>query len=249
MLPASILPLAEATAAVRRRMHRHPIRDFEGIVLGSQAVRITRDKERLHAPLVVIWKIVRRNRVVDRRAARTWEGTDESGWRKPPMPSKLSDLPEQSKRWTKSYNAGPRPMTDYYPVIAGMVADLKQNTGKGRIEIYQRARATLVGELHGLKPPLTESEITRERLSLEKAIRKVEAEAVRRKVVAPPRPAVLKAGVIEDMVYTVFQDGSIEAKLPEGTLTFSSLDELNGYIVEKDRRAAAPSAAGETAVR
>jgi hypothetical protein len=140
-------------------------------------------------------------------------------------------------------------MTDYYPVIARMVADLKQNTGKGRIEIYQRARATLVGELQGLKPPLTESEITRERLSLEKAIRKVEAEAVRRKVVAPPRPAVLKAGVIEDMVYTVFQDGSIEAKLPEGTLTFSSLDELNGYIVEKDRRGAAPSPAGETAVR
>jgi hypothetical protein len=113
--------------------------------------------------------------------------------------------------------------TDYYPVIARLVADLTQNTGKGRIEIYQRARATLLGELHGLKPPLTESEITRERLSLEKAIRKVEAEAVRRKPVVPPRPAVLKAGVIEDMVYTVFQDGSIEAKLPEGTLTFSSL--------------------------
>jgi hypothetical protein len=140
-------------------------------------------------------------------------------------------------------------MTDYHPVIARLVADLKQNTGKGRIEIYQRARATLLGQLQGLKPPLTESEITRERLSLEKAIRKVEAEAVRRRVVAPRRPAVLKAGVIEDMVYTVFQDGSIEAKLPEGTLTFSSLDELNGYIVEKDRRDATSSQAGETAVR
>jgi hypothetical protein len=137
-------------------------------------------------------------------------------------------------------------MTDYYPVIARLVADLKQNTGKGRIEIYQRARATLFGQLQGLRPPLTESEITHERLSLEKAIRKVEAEAVRRKVTAPRRPAVLKAGVIEDMVYTVFQDGSIEAKLPEGTLTFSSLDELNGYIVEKDRRDATSS---ETAVR
>jgi hypothetical protein len=137
-------------------------------------------------------------------------------------------------------------MTDYYPVIASLVADLKQNTGKGRIEIYQRARATLFGQLQGLKPPLTESEITHERLALEKAIRKVEAEAVRRKVVAPHRPAVLKAGVIEDMVYTVFQDGSIEAKLPEGTLTFSSLDELNGYIVEKDRRDAPSS---ETAMR
>ena len=139
--------------------------------------------------------------------------------------------------------------TDYYPVIARLVADLTQNTGKGRIEIYQRARATLLGELHGLKPPLTESEITRERLSLEKAIRKVEADAVRRKPVMPPRPAVLKAGVIEDMVYTVFQDGSIEAKLPEGTLTFSSLDELNGYIVEKDRRDAPTGSAGATAVR
>jgi hypothetical protein len=140
-------------------------------------------------------------------------------------------------------------MTDYYPVIARLVADLKQNTGKGRIEIYQRARATLFGQLQGLEPPLTESEITRERLSLEKAIRKVEAEAVRRKMVAPRRPAVLKAGVIEDMVYTVFQDGSIEAKLPEGTLTFSSLDELNGYIVEKDRHDATSSQAGETAAR
>ena len=140
--------------------------------------------------------------------------------------------------------------TDYYPVIARLVAGLTQNTGKGRIEIYQRARATLLGELHGLKPPLTESEITRERLSLEKAIRKVEADAVRRKPVMPPRPAVLKAGVIEDMVYTVFQDGSIEAKLPEGTLTFASLDELNGYIVEKDRRDAdAPTGpAGAAAV-
>ena len=140
-------------------------------------------------------------------------------------------------------------MTDYYAVITRLVADLQRNTGKSRIEIYQRARTTLLDQLRGLNPPLTESEITLERLSLEKAIRKVEAEAARHKVVVPPRPAVLKAGVIEDMVYTVYQDGSIEAKLPEGTLTFSSLDELNGYIVEKDRRKTALDSAGETAVR
>jgi len=138
-------------------------------------------------------------------------------------------------------------MADYYPVIARLVADLEQNTGKSRIEIYQRARATLLGQLQGLNPPLTESEITLERLSLEKAIRKVEAEAARHKMVAPPRPAVRKAGVIDDMIYTVYQDGSIEAKLPGGTLTFSSLDELNGYIVEKDQRDPAP--AEETAMR
>ena len=140
-------------------------------------------------------------------------------------------------------------MTDYYPVIARLVAGLEQNNGKSRIEIYQRARATLLGQLQGLNPPMTESEITLERLSLEKAIRKVEAEAARHKVVGPPRPAVLKAGVIDDMIYTVYQDGSIEAKLPGGTLTFSSLDELNGYIVEKDRHDTAHGPAEETAMR
>jgi hypothetical protein len=129
-------------------------------------------------------------------------------------------------------------MTEYYPVISRLVAGLGHNTGKSRIEIYQRARATLLGQLQGVSPPLTESEITLERLSLEKAIRKVEAEVARTKMMTPPRPAILKAGVIDDMVYTVYQDGSIEAKRPAGTLTFGSLDELKDYLAEKDRREA-----------
>ena len=57
---------------------------------------------------------------------------------------------------------------------------------RGRRALYERARTALVAQLRGVTPPLNESEITRERLALEEAIRKVEAEAARR-AVEPPR--------------------------------------------------------------
>src|SRR3954454_17148353 len=72
-------------------------------------------------------------------------------------------------------------MADYYPLVAKAVAGLEKNTGEGRRLLYERARTALVAQLRGMNdPPLTEAEITRERLALEEAIRKVEAEAARR---------------------------------------------------------------------
>ena len=72
-------------------------------------------------------------------------------------------------------------MADYYPLVARAVAGLEKNTGEGRRMLYERARTALVAQLRGMNdPPLTEAEITRERLALEEAIRKVEAEAARR---------------------------------------------------------------------
>src|SRR6187549_2175653 len=72
-------------------------------------------------------------------------------------------------------------MADYYPLVAKAVAGLEKNTGEGRRALYERARTALVAQLRGMTdPPLTEAEITRERLALEEAIRKVEAEAARR---------------------------------------------------------------------
>jgi hypothetical protein len=80
-------------------------------------------------------------------------------------------------------------MTDYYPLIGKAVAGLDKNTGEARRALYERARTALVGQLRNMTPPLTESEITRERLALEEAIRKVEAEAARRlRMEPPPRP-------------------------------------------------------------
>ena len=70
-------------------------------------------------------------------------------------------------------------MADYHPLIARAVSGLEKNSGENRRALYERARIALVAQLRGVVPALEESEITRERLSLEEAIRKVEAEAAR----------------------------------------------------------------------
>jgi hypothetical protein len=71
-------------------------------------------------------------------------------------------------------------MTDYYPVIARRIAGLKDNTAESRRALYQRVQNVLVEQLRELDPPLEEPEILRERLSLEDAVRRVEADAERR---------------------------------------------------------------------
>ena len=77
-------------------------------------------------------------------------------------------------------------MTDYHPLIARAVDGLERSTGEARRALYERARTALVTQLRGVDPPLSESEITKERLALEDAIRKVEADAAR-KARAEPR--------------------------------------------------------------
>src|SRR5437588_26066 len=81
-------------------------------------------------------------------------------------------------------------MADYYPLIARAVAGLEKNTGDARRTLYERARTALVDQLRGVSPALSESDVTRERLALEEAIRKVEAEAARHMKITPPPPRV-----------------------------------------------------------
>src|SRR5437588_2700115 len=71
-------------------------------------------------------------------------------------------------------------MSNYYPLLSRMVAGLDSSTGEARRALYGRARAVLCEQLRTHAPPLTDSEITRERLSLEAAIRKFEADTIRR---------------------------------------------------------------------
>jgi len=71
-------------------------------------------------------------------------------------------------------------MTDYHPLIARAVEGLDRSTGEARRALYERARTALVTQLRSVDPPLSESEITKERLALEDAIRKVEADAARK---------------------------------------------------------------------
>jgi hypothetical protein len=43
-------------------------------------------------------------------------------------------------------------------------------------------------------------------------------------------PAILKSGVIDEMAYTLFADGSIEANMPDGTMRFASIEELREHL-------------------
>jgi hypothetical protein len=125
------------------------------------------------------------------------------------MQDALSELYRcQSGHWHDANSVGnardcPPPrrsgqLADYYPLIARAVNRLEQNTAEARGAIYDRARAAMVA-LRGLTPPLSESDINRERLALEKALRKVETESLRRSRTprppsilgpnAPPRPS------------------------------------------------------------
>jgi hypothetical protein len=42
---------------------------------------------------------------------------------------------------------------------------------------------------------------------------------------------VYRSGVIDGMAYTLFMDGSIQAELPQGTVKFSNIDDLQKYLL------------------
>ncbi len=75
-------------------------------------------------------------------------------------------------------------MADFYPILARAVAGLPDTSPAARNAIYDRARAALVTQLRSLDPPLGEAEIMRERLSLDEAVARIEADYGD----APPEP-------------------------------------------------------------
>jgi hypothetical protein len=42
---------------------------------------------------------------------------------------------------------------------------------------------------------------------------------------------VYRSGVIDGMAYTLFMDGSIQAELPQGMVKFTSVDDLQKYLL------------------
>src|SRR3982074_2583926 len=58
-------------------------------------------------------------------------------------------------------------VADYSPLIARAIAGLDPSApGESRRALYERARAALIAQLRSVQPPLSETEITRERLCL-----------------------------------------------------------------------------------
>lgn len=82
-------------------------------------------------------------------------------------------------------------MTDYYAVLKRAVGGLEHESVDVRRSIYDKARAALLGQLKAITPPLGMDEISRQRLELEEAIRRVEREAA--VTAAGPSPARARA--------------------------------------------------------
>jgi len=90
-------------------------------------------------------------------------------------------------------------MADYYPLIARAVAGLDPHApSESRRALYERARTALISQLRSVQPALSEADITRERLALEDAVRRVEAEFARRAPVPEPRPDAAAAAPDEE---------------------------------------------------
>jgi hypothetical protein len=75
------------------------------------------------------------------------------------------------RRWAEG-------MADYYALISYAIAAFDKKTSEARRVFYDRARAILVDRLRNADPPLSETVIEHERLALEDAISKVEADAI-----------------------------------------------------------------------
>jgi len=67
-------------------------------------------------------------------------------------------------------------MTNYYPLLASVIASLETNTAEARRQLYDSARVGFPNYLGNLDPKLSDAEITRERTALEEVIRRLEAE-------------------------------------------------------------------------
>jgi hypothetical protein len=78
---------------------------------------------------------------------------------------------------------------DYYPLIFNAVSRLELNTALTRGKLYDRARTAMLLRLRSVIPLLTESNIGREQLALEEAIKKVETESLHH-LAAPTQPSI-----------------------------------------------------------
>lgn len=82
-------------------------------------------------------------------------------------------------------------MADFHPILARAIAGLTDKSPEARRSVYDRARTALVAQLRSLDPPLSEADITRERLSLDEAVSRIEAEIALADALEPAFPPEL----------------------------------------------------------
>jgi hypothetical protein len=91
-------------------------------------------------------------------------------------------------------------MIDYHALILRAVSGLDPNTEETRRLVYERTRAALAQHLQALNPPLGEGERMHQRLALEEAFRRVEAEVAK---------AAQTGRTIQDFAHAIFVADSL----------------------------------------
>lgn len=91
-------------------------------------------------------------------------------------------------------------MAEYYAVLKKAVGGLEGASSEARRAVYDKARNALIGQLKAIDPPLSTSEISRQRLELEEAIRRVERESAMEAQSARGRPGESAAAPIREAV-------------------------------------------------
>src|SRR5579859_313251 len=91
-------------------------------------------------------------------------------------------------------------MRDYYSLLVRALGALDSNTLKTRRTVYGMARDALVKQVRVIEPAIREIDLTKERLKLERAIRKVEAEELESD--ASKKALIKLARHIEDIIRT-----------------------------------------------
>ncbi|MBV6657474.1 MAG: hypothetical protein KI785_06860, partial [Devosiaceae bacterium] len=84
-------------------------------------------------------------------------------------------------------------MADFDAILRKALASRPDASGEERRKIYERARQALIRQLTGFEPPLPPEDISRQRLALESAIRKVEADVAANGGVLPGAAATAAA--------------------------------------------------------
>jgi hypothetical protein len=112
-------------------------------------------------------------------------------------------------------------MVDYYPLISRAIAGLDKKSSEARRAVYDRARAALADQLQKVDPPFA---FEHERLALEDAISKVEADTISGEGTRPT-PEVHKLKVMnQDLLLKTSNGRVVRAKmLPRSALVRSTL--------------------------
>jgi hypothetical protein len=139
-------------------------------------------------------------------------------------------------------------MAEYYAVLKKAIGGLDAGSSDARRTVYDKARNALIGQLKAVDPPLTTAEISRQRLELEEAIRKVEREAAAAPS-QPPRPAAARpAAQLRVAVMPAAAPAPALPAVDEGDPSGTPQDVFRRAIQEAENRGSAAGASASAAI-